>query len=163
MGQRIVTSGLWLAGSAAVAAVLAGATIGLGLRYRLPVVLDGLRRFSRSAINPGQMATAGQPGAYASIIEHTGRVSGRTHQTPIVARAVEDGWVVSLTYGQRADWVRNVLAAGTATLITEGTTHADLQAEVVPLTEAGEWTSATERRLLRWFGIDTCLRLTRRR
>jgi deazaflavin-dependent oxidoreductase (nitroreductase family) len=156
------SSVITIAATVAVALAGPGLVIGLGLRRRWPVVLDGLRRFSRSTINPGQLATAGQPGAYASVIEHRGRVSGSTYRTPVVVRAVEDGWVVSLTYGTRADWVRNVVAAGHTTLVTEGRTIEQVTSRVVPLAspEAARWLSAGERRLLGWFGIDTCLRLT---
>jgi len=155
--RQITIASLLVAGS--LLAVGAG-VVGLGLRYRWPLVLDGLRRLSHSAFNPGQMETAGQPGAYASIIEHTGRVSGHRYRTPIVARPLDGAWIISLTYGTRADWVRNVQATGTATLITEGATHEHLRATIIPLHEAGEWTSTTERRLLGWFGITTCLRLS---
>ena len=147
---------------ATVLLVAVGAgTVGLGLRYRWPIVLDGLRQVSRVAINPRQLATAGQPGAYASVIEHRGRVSGKPYRTPVAVRAVDGGWVISLTYGTRADWVRNVLAAGNATLVTEGETVRSLAVDVVPLgrPEATAWLSSTERRLLQWFGIETCLRL----
>lgn len=160
MGHRIITIGRLVIGSVFVAVAVGAGLVGLGLRYRWPVVLDGLRRFSHTTINPGQLETAGQPGAYASIIEHTGRVSGRRYRTPIVARPVNGGWIISLTYGTRADWVRNVQAAGTATLVTEGVTHEDLVVAVISLDDAGDWTSVAERRLLRWFGIETCLRLT---
>jgi len=160
MGHRIITIGRLVIGSVFVAVAVGVGLVGLGLRYRWPVVLDGLRRFSHTTINPGQLETAGQPGSYASIIEHTGRVSGRRYRTPIVARPVDGGWIISLTYGSRADWVRNVQAAGTATLVTEGVTHEDLVVAVISLDDAGGWTSVTERRLLRWFGIETCLRLT---
>lgn len=148
-------------GATAAVATFGGGLIGLGLRYRWPVVLDGLRRFSRARINPAQMETAGRPGAYASIIEHRGRVSGRAYRTPVVVRAVDDGWVISLTYGTRADWVRNVLAAGELTLVTEGEAFESLVPQAVSLTDprASVWLSAGERRLLRWFGIDTCLHL----
>lgn len=155
-----------LAGTVAltITATLAASAlaVGLGLRYRWPVVLDGLRRFSRSAINPSQMETAGQPGAYASIIEHRGRVSGTAYRTPVVVRVVDEGWVISLTYGTRTDWVRNVVAAGQATLVTEGQTIESATPRVVPLAspEAAPWLSAGERRLLQWFGIDSCLLLT---
>ena len=107
---------------------------------------------------------AGQPGAYASIIEHRGRVSGRDYRTPVVVRAVDDGFVVTLTYGTRADWVRNVLAAGSATVVHEGRRHESLIAEVVPLDQVGAdgepLVPSGERRLLRLFGIDSSLHLT---
>ena len=131
--------------------------VGLGLRFRWPPVLDGLRRFSRDRINPGQLATAGQPGAYAAAIEHRGRVTGTPYRTPVVVRVVPAGFVVSLTYGTRADWVRNVLAAGSTVLVHEGVTHDGLVPEVVAIDRSGPWLRAGERRLLGWFGIESVL------
>lgn len=46
-----------------------------------------------------------------AIVEHRGRRSGRRYRTPIMVFRSGGGWVVALTYGQGADWVRNVLAA----------------------------------------------------
>lgn len=160
MRHRILSASFALAGALLAAVVLGGGLVGLGLRYRWPFVLDGLRRLSRTTLNPGQMETAGQADAYASIIEHRGRVSGRTYRTPVVVRSVDDGFVVTLTYGTRADWVRNVLAAGSATVIHEGQRFESLDAELTPLDQADAWLSTKERRLLGWFGIETCLRFT---
>jgi deazaflavin-dependent oxidoreductase (nitroreductase family) len=53
-------------------------------------------------------------------IHHVGRTSGQEYRTPIDAMAVDDGFVITLVYGQRSDWVRNVLAAGSARLEVEG-------------------------------------------
>ena len=68
----------------------------------------GVRRFNRSVGNPRTMATAGQPRAYASVIQHQGRTSGSTYDTPIVPFTTSDGFVIPLPYGARADWVKNV-------------------------------------------------------
>jgi deazaflavin-dependent oxidoreductase (nitroreductase family) len=54
------------------------------------------------------------------VIEHVGRSSGRTHRTPLEAHRVADGYVFVLVYGSRSDWVRNVLAAGSAVLEVDG-------------------------------------------
>jgi deazaflavin-dependent oxidoreductase (nitroreductase family) len=54
------------------------------------------------------------------VIDHVGRTSGRTYRTPIEALPVDDGFIIVLVYGSRSDWVRNVLAAGTATLEIDG-------------------------------------------
>lgn len=54
------------------------------------------------------------------IIGHVGRTSGRRYTTPVNVFRTADGYVVALTYGPDADWVRNVLAAGGATLTTRG-------------------------------------------
>ncbi|MCA4751961.1 MULTISPECIES: nitroreductase family deazaflavin-dependent oxidoreductase [Mycolicibacterium] len=47
-----------------------------------------------------------------AVVIHRGRKSGRTFRTPLWAFRRHDGYVIALTYGPQADWVRNVLAAG---------------------------------------------------
>ncbi|MGV0782111.1 nitroreductase family deazaflavin-dependent oxidoreductase [Mycolicibacterium sp. XJ775] len=47
-----------------------------------------------------------------AVVIHRGRKSGRTFRTPLWAFRREHGYVIALTYGPQADWVRNVLAAG---------------------------------------------------
>ncbi|MFZ0217146.1 MAG: nitroreductase family deazaflavin-dependent oxidoreductase [Candidatus Dormiibacterota bacterium] len=56
------------------------------------------------------------------IVVHRGRRSGRTYRTPVNAFAEPAGYVFALTYGSRADWVRNVLDAGGADLEVRGRT-----------------------------------------
>jgi deazaflavin-dependent oxidoreductase (nitroreductase family) len=46
-----------------------------------------------------------------AVVIHRGRKSGRTFRTPLWAFRRGDGFVIALTYGPDADWVRNVLAA----------------------------------------------------
>jgi deazaflavin-dependent oxidoreductase (nitroreductase family) len=52
------------------------------------------------------------------IIIHRGRRSGRIYETPVNVFRSSDGYVVALTYGADADWVRNVVTAGVCDLIT---------------------------------------------
>jgi deazaflavin-dependent oxidoreductase (nitroreductase family) len=47
-----------------------------------------------------------------AVVIHHGRKSGRTFRTPLWAFRRPHGYVIALTYGPQADWVRNVLAAG---------------------------------------------------
>lgn len=47
-----------------------------------------------------------------AMVVHRGRKSGRTFRTPLWAFRRGDGFVIALTYGPGADWVRNVLATG---------------------------------------------------
>ena len=47
-----------------------------------------------------------------AVVIHRGRKSGRTFRTPLWAFRRRGGYVIALTYGSGADWVRNVLAAG---------------------------------------------------
>ena len=54
------------------------------------------------------------------LVRHTGRTSGRSYETPVNVFRRSDGFVIALTYGTQADWVRNVLAAGGCDLVTRG-------------------------------------------
>ena len=56
------------------------------------------------------------------LVVHRGRRSGREFRTPVNVFTRPGGYLFALTYGRDSDWVRNVLAAGTATLITRGRT-----------------------------------------
>jgi deazaflavin-dependent oxidoreductase (nitroreductase family) len=78
-------------------------------------------RFNRSVTNhvTGRVADR-LPGF--GIVVHKGRRSGTEYRTPVNLVARDGGFVFALTYG-RAEWVRNVLAAGSATVITRGRRH----------------------------------------
>jgi deazaflavin-dependent oxidoreductase (nitroreductase family) len=54
------------------------------------------------------------------VVIHRGRRSGRVYETPVNVFVAEDGYVIALTYGPDADWVKNVLAAGGCELRTRG-------------------------------------------
>jgi deazaflavin-dependent oxidoreductase (nitroreductase family) len=131
----------------------------VGMRRKSPLVQDVVRRANRAVLNPRQLSTAGSPGAYASVVRHVGRTSGRPYATPVGATVVDDGFVVALPYGARADWVRNVLTAGVATLDHEGATYEVDRPEVVPMAEVETWFPADEQRAHRLFAVDECLRL----
>lgn len=53
-----------------------------------------------------------------AVVIHRGRKSGRTFRTPLWAFRRHNGYVIALTYGPQADWVRNVLTAGGCELKT---------------------------------------------
>jgi len=50
------------------------------------------------------------------VLTHVGRSSGKVYQTPLDAHAVDNGYIFIVMYGSDSDWVKNVLAAGTAGL-----------------------------------------------
>jgi deazaflavin-dependent oxidoreductase (nitroreductase family) len=134
----------------------------LGMRSKSPVLLRAVRRFNRRFVNPRQMKTAGRPGAYAGVIRHRGRRSGRVYETPVGPFATDDGFVIALPYGTSSDWVRNVLVAGSATLVTEGQTYDVEQPEIVPLGDVMDVLPSSERRNLRLFRVEQALRVRRR-
>lgn len=57
-----------------------------------------------------------------AVIHHRGRHSGREYDTPVQAYPTRDGVLVGLAYTRNAQWARNVLAAGTATMTRGGRT-----------------------------------------
>lgn len=83
------------------------------------VLPRGLARFNRVVTNRVTGPFAALFPAFG-VVAHTGRKSGRTYRTPVNAFRTRDGYVVPLTYGPEAEWVRNVLAAGGCELITRG-------------------------------------------
>ena len=54
------------------------------------------------------------------LLIHTGRKTHRQYRTPVNVFHRGDRYIVALTYGPNTDWVRNILASGTCTLITRG-------------------------------------------
>jgi deazaflavin-dependent oxidoreductase (nitroreductase family) len=55
-----------------------------------------------------------------STIRHVGRKSGRLYETPVILAKVPEGFIAELTYGERVDWYRNVLAAGRCVVVHHG-------------------------------------------
>jgi deazaflavin-dependent oxidoreductase (nitroreductase family) len=107
------------------------------------------------------MRSAGTPGAYAGVIHHRGRVSGRAYATPVGIIAADDDFLIVLPYGTHAQWVRNVLADGAATLEHEGQSYAVDRPELVPLDAVATHLPAVDRRLSGLLGTSACLRLRR--
>ena len=133
----------------------------VGMRTKSPPVLKAVRKFNRAVSNPRQMESAGTPGAYASVIRHSGRTSGRSYETPVGAVATDDGFVITLPYGSQADWLKNVLASGSATIVDEGHTYRVDQPEIIPMEAAASHFPRKEQRNLRLFGVDQCLQVRR--
>ncbi|HET6965580.1 MAG TPA: nitroreductase family deazaflavin-dependent oxidoreductase [Acidimicrobiales bacterium] len=56
----------------------------------------------------------------AGLVHHEGRRSGRQYVTPVGARHRDGTIVIPLTFGNRSDWCRNVMAAGRCRIRTAG-------------------------------------------
>jgi deazaflavin-dependent oxidoreductase (nitroreductase family) len=105
------------------------------------------------------MRTAGTEATQTSIIEHVGRKSGRTYETPVDAIPARTGFLIALPYGTRADWVRNVLASGSATVVTQGDRVDVDRPTVVATADVAGQIPAKTLRTLRLFGVKQCLHL----
>ena len=79
----------------------------------------GLRHFATRYFNPVFQRFAGKLPGFGVVI-HTGRTSGRVYRSPINVFRRGDSYIFFLTYGSDAQWVKNVLAAGSCSLETRG-------------------------------------------
>ncbi len=82
---------------------------------RLP---RALARFNRVVTNRVLIHLVGR--RPFGVIHHVGRSTGRRYQTVIFVFPTSDGFMIVLTYGASADWVKNVLTAGGAELEYRG-------------------------------------------
>ena len=96
------------------------------------------------------------------MVRHVGRRSGRTYQTPVVAAAHGDSFLIALPYGQRTEWLKNVLSKGSATIVSNGHTYEVSQPEVIPMAEATAYFRPREQRMQRQFHVDSALQVRQR-
>jgi deazaflavin-dependent oxidoreductase (nitroreductase family) len=153
-GQILAFVAVLLIGLAAVAILWF-----LGMRTKFPPTIKAMIWFTRTVMNPSQMKSAGTPGSYASVIRCCGRKSGRPYETPIVPVPTNDGFVIALPYGSRANWLKNVLANGSATIVHQGSTYVVDQPEIVPMRAVEAFFPVSDQRSHRLFGVDECLRV----
>lgn len=88
---------------------------------RLP---DRMRLFHKHILNPLMPRLARSTRTPLAMIQHTGRRSGKSYQTPIVVEPLDGGFVIALMYGESTDWYRNLLASGQGTILWHGNTYA---------------------------------------
>ena len=55
------------------------------------------------------------------LLRHRGRRSGREYATPVVGMRVPGGFAIPMAFGEGADWYRNIVASGGATMRKGGT------------------------------------------
>ena len=139
------------------------ALFSLVLRFGGPRVRGKVRLLNKLVLNPAMMILAGRRHFYAAVIRHRGRRSGREYATPVVAVPVAgdvdgDAFLVPLPYGEEVDWLKNVLAAGRATIEAKGETHEVAEPEVVGAAEAFPLLDERHRRAWHRFCIERFLR-----
>jgi deazaflavin-dependent oxidoreductase (nitroreductase family) len=92
------------------------------------------------------------------LVIHTGRRSGRVYRTPVNVFRSDGGYVIALTYGASAEWVKNILAAGGCELVTRGRSHLLAEPEVFH-DKSGGSVPGVVRPVLRAIGVADFLRL----
>jgi deazaflavin-dependent oxidoreductase (nitroreductase family) len=88
-----------------------------------------------------------------AVLKHTGRRSGRVYATPVSARPTATGFVVPLTFGEKAGWYRNVLAANGCVIEWKGVEYRLVDPQMISQAEALPAYHPVERLLLPMIGI----------
>jgi len=122
---------------------------------------NALRLFTR-ATRPLALRSAGKEGSSTAVVRHAGRRTGRIYQTPVIAARHDDSFLIALPYGQRTDWLKNVLGKGSATIVTNGQAYDVDRPEVIPMTEATAYFRPGEQRMHRQFHVDCALQVRQR-
>jgi deazaflavin-dependent oxidoreductase (nitroreductase family) len=110
-------------------------------------------------MRPLALRSAGREGSATSVVRHVGRRSGRRYQTPVVAARHDDSFLIALPYGQRTDWLKNVLSTGSAVVVSKGHTYEVGQPRVIPMAEATAYFRPREQRMHRRFHVDSALQV----
>jgi deazaflavin-dependent oxidoreductase (nitroreductase family) len=124
-------------------------------------IQNALRLLTR-AMRPVAMRSAGQEGSGTSVVRHVGRRSGRTYQTPVIAAQHGDSFLIALPYGERTDWLKNVLSEGSATIVTNGQAYQVDRPQVVPIAEVTSYFRRREQRMHQQFRVETALHVHKR-
>lgn len=90
-----------------------------------------LAKINRRVFNPIEIRRGKRP-----VVVHVGRSSGTLYQTPLDAHPARRGYLLVVRYGPGSDWVRNILAAGAATLRIDGEEHRLVSPRLVTEEEA---------------------------
>jgi deazaflavin-dependent oxidoreductase (nitroreductase family) len=144
-----------------LAPILFGVALAFFRLQRVKSVTDKTRAFNKRFGNLLMMRLAGRRFFFAGVIRHTGRCSGREYATPIWAVPTGGGVVISLPFGEGADWLKNVRAAGRATIETRGWTWTVADPEVVDKETAWPSLPRRARLLFGLAGIERYLQLSR--
>jgi deazaflavin-dependent oxidoreductase (nitroreductase family) len=124
-------------------------------------VQNTLRLFTR-VMRPLALRSAGKEGSSTSVVCHVGRRSGRTYHTPVIVARHDDSFLIALPYGQRTDWLKNVLGKGSATIVTNGHTYEVDRPDVLPMAEATGYFQPREQRMHRQFHVVSALQMHQR-
>ena len=96
-----------------------------------------------------------------ALLRHRGRKSGREFAVPVGVRATADAYFIALPFGERTQWVHNVVAAGGCTLRWRGTDFVMADPTIVRAEEAAFAFPPALRWMMRAAGAHQVLRLRR--
>jgi deazaflavin-dependent oxidoreductase (nitroreductase family) len=110
-------------------------------------------------LNPLMLSLAGSRLPMFTVIHHRGQRFGRSYTTPVGARPTADGFVIPLTFGERADWFRNVRTAGGCMIRWKGVNYPVIEPVVVDWATVRSAFYPVERVVVPLTGIEQFVRL----
>lgn len=75
----------------------------------------------------------------------------------------DDSFLIALPYGERTDWLKNVLAASSATITADGRSYAVDRPAVIPMAKAIAYFRPRDQRMQRQFHVATALQVRQHR
>jgi deazaflavin-dependent oxidoreductase (nitroreductase family) len=117
-------------------------------------------RFNRVVTNPLFRPISGWAPLF-SIVEHSGRRSGKSYRTPVSMFNTAGGVAVLLVYGPDRDWVKNLQSAGGGRVKLGGKMFDVTNPRIVPTSEAVGLLKSPWRQLLGHAGVACTLLLAR--
>ena len=94
-----------------------------------------------------------------AVVEHRGRRTGRSYATPVAARRVAGGFIISLAFGAQVDWYRNLLSVGGGSIRWRGAAYPVSRPEHLDAEPALGAFNPVQRALLRFGGVDGYVRV----
>jgi deazaflavin-dependent oxidoreductase (nitroreductase family) len=91
------------------------------------------------------------------VLHHVGRTSGREYEVPIVARRTSTGFVIPLPFGERTQWVKNVIARGGCTIRWNGADYRLTDPRVLDIAEVQDAFSGVQRWVIPRVGLRRAL------
>ena len=122
-------------------------------------IMDGIRIFNKYIFNRLTLSLTKSGRGPFSIVYHKGRRSGRVYQTPVLASYVDGMIIIPLSYGEKVDWLRNVLANGGCEIIRKKKKINTTNPEVIDSSVALEVLPEKRRRLFERHKLEKFLRL----
>jgi deazaflavin-dependent oxidoreductase (nitroreductase family) len=131
------------------------------MRTKRPRALAVVRQFNRRFNNPRMLRLAGAAGSRLAVVRHVGRRSGRPFATPIGVLPMGDDFLAILSYGSDTDWMRNIRAAGSAELVSDGQKYQVSAGQVIGRADALPYVPKEQLPFVRLFGVNDFLVLQR--
>ena len=133
-----------------------------GMRARDSRVIDKTRINNKRGRNRFIMTVgrAGKANSLFALVHHTGRKSGKLHTTPVRLVHHDNTFIIPLTYGERADWYKNLMESGMMKITWQGQTFEVGNPELLEVDEAIDDFPWISRSLFKQEGLPAFLQVS---